>query len=82
MLNKLTLQSCFKNARGTNSPYVFVRIEAEGIEELIVIPQRSFDEKERFYLNAYNDDLTHVMNKDVKITEISYGDERLIPNLI
>jgi len=82
MLNKHTLQYCFDQARKTASSYVFVRIDAEGIEELIVIPQRSFDEKEKFYLNAYSDDLTHVINKDVKITEVSYGDERLIPRLI
>jgi hypothetical protein len=81
-LTKKHLQSNFAKARETNSPYVFVRLKAEGVSEVIVVPKKSFDAKEQFYLNAYGDDLTHVMNKNVIITGLSYGDSDQIPNII
>ena len=59
-----------------------MKIEAEGIEELIVIPKQSFEAKEQFYMSAYNEDLIHVMNKNVRITEVGYGNENHLPNFI
>ena len=72
-LTKQHLKNNFTKAKETNSPFVFVVIVAEGVEEVIVIPQRSFEAKEEFYLNAYGDDLTHVMNKNVYIRGLSFG---------
>ncbi|MER2057251.1 MAG: hypothetical protein ABS902_06075 [Priestia megaterium] len=81
-LTKQHLQNNFAKARETNSPYVFVCIKAEGVSEVIVIPKKSFDAKEQFYMNAYSEDLTHVMNNNVMITGLSYGDADQIPNII
>ncbi|UTI41114.1 hypothetical protein [Niallia sp. RD1] len=82
ILTKQHLQNNFAKARETNSPYVFVGIKAEGVSEVIVIPKKSFDAKEQFYMNAYSEDLTHVMNNNVMITGLSYGDADQIPNII
>ena len=72
----------FNQAEVKGYPYVFVKIEAEGIEELIVIPKQSFEAKEKFYLNAYDDELTHVMNKNVKITNLGFGNKEHLSNFI
>lgn len=81
-LNKKDLLRVFDEATDRDYPYVFVKVEAEGIEELIIIPRRSFEAKKDFYTNAYNDDLTHVMNKNVKLTDLGYGNELEISNFI
>lgn len=81
-LKKQQLKTMFSRAKETDSPYVFVGIKAEGVSELIVIPKQSFEAKEKFYLGAYSEDLTHVMNKNVMITGLSYGDADQIPNII
>ena len=67
MLNKEMLKDIFTTARKENLPFVVVGIEAEGTKEAIVVPAESFDAKEAFYMNAYSDDLVHVMNSKVKI---------------
>lgn len=72
---KTRIPEAFETARIEKQPYVFVKIDAEGIEEVIVIPEKSFDAKEKFYLNAYDDNLAHVMNKNVKIIQIGYGNK-------
>jgi len=81
-LTKKHLQENFRKAREVDSPYVFIGINADGIDELIVIPKRSFDAKEKFYLDAYSDDLTHVMNKNVYIRDLSYREAKEIENII
>lgn len=73
-MDKQDLVSVFSKAREDNSPFVFVGIDAEGVREVIVIPKYSFDAKEKFYLNAYNDELVHVMNSKVSICSLSYGE--------
>jgi len=82
MPTKKDLLTTFARAKETNSPYVFVRINAEGVAELIVIPERSFKAKEKFYRGAYNNDLTHVMNKNVVITNFSCGEIDKVSNII
>jgi len=81
-LAKETLKQVFNDAREAGEPYVFVSIKAEGVDEVIVIPKQSFDDKEYFYLNAYDDDLKHVMNKNVYVSRICTGDETRLPNII
>jgi len=81
-LTKATLKRAFEEARRMNMPYVFVVIRAEGVDEAIVIPERSFDDKEEFYMNAYNEDLSHVMNKNVYIRGLSFGRENELPRII
>lgn len=74
-VKKDSLIKAFEEARLMNYPYVFVKIEAEGIVEYIAVPEQSFVAKEKFYSKAYNDDLVHVMNSNVKIQEVGYGTE-------
>lgn len=73
-MNKRVLINMFALAREKKFPYVFVGIEAEGIKEIIAVPEESFDAKEKFYLNAYSDDLVHVMNSNVRIVNVVTGD--------
>lgn len=81
-LTKEHLQNTFNTARENGVDYVFVAIIAEGVEEVIVIPKESFDAKEKFYLGAYSEELTHVMNKNVKIRGLSYGSCYELENII
>lgn len=62
----------FEKAQG-DSDYAFVILEvlAEGIREFIVIPRESFEDKLAFYKRSYTDELIHVMNKNVSITNVA-----------
>lgn len=81
-LTKATLKRTFEEARRMNMPYVFVVIRAEGVDEVIVIPERSFDAKEKFYMSAYDEELTHVMNNNVCIRGLSFGRENELSRVI
>lgn len=72
-LTKEMLNEQFDKARTENSKFVFIGVEAEGVQETIAIPQRSFDEKQAFYQRSYTNDLVHVMNKNVFIRGLSRG---------
>ena len=73
-LTKEGLQATFSSARHTGAPYVFVSIRAEGVDEVIAIPRKSFAAKEAFYMKAYTDDLVHCMNERVYVRGLGYGD--------
>lgn len=81
-LTKEALFQTFDKARETDSSFVFVEVSAVGTDEIIVIPQKSFDAKEQFYDKAYNDELVHVMNSKVSIRGISYGEAAQLNNII
>lgn len=81
-LTKQNLINTFEGARNNCAPFVFVGIEAEGIKEVIAVPEESFNAKEKFYLNAYTDELVHVMNSKVRIIGLTYGDAQSIHDLI
>lgn len=72
-LSKENLINTFTGAREDGSSFVFVAIEAEGTKEVIAIPLESFDAKEKFYVNAYSDELVHVMNSKVRIIGLTHG---------
>lgn len=82
MLKKENLNIAFNTAIKENAKFVFVGIDVEGTEEIISIPNKSFLAKIDFYNNAYSDDLTHVMNKNVKIFGITHGDESNLSDLL
>lgn len=82
MLTKQNLIKTFNGAREYDAPFVFVGIEAEGIKEVITVPAVSFDAKEQFYINAYSDELVHVMNSKVRVFGLTYGDESALLELI
>lgn len=73
-LTKQDLINVFSVAREKKLPFVFVSIEAEGIKEVIAVPSESFVAKEKFYNKAYSDELVHVMNSKVRITNIIAGE--------
>ncbi len=81
-LTKEALFHTFDKARETESSFVFVGVCAEGTDEVIVIPQKSFDAKEEFYDKAYNNELVHVMNSKVFIRGVSYGEATELNNII
>lgn len=81
-MNKAALLEAFDRAISNNYPYVFVVIKAEGIKECIVVPKESFDDKKKFYMSAYDDELTHVMNSNVKITNVGYGDKKHLADFV
>lgn len=81
-MNKADFINMFESAKEYKSTCVFVEITAEGIKEVIVIPRESFDDKQNFYSNAYDDELVHVMNKNVKITSFSHGNIKDLDNHI
>ena len=55
---------------------LFVEVTIPGQEETEVIVNcpSSVDNKLKYYLEMYNDDLTSKRNKDIKIVQISAGD--------
>lgn len=55
---------------------LFVEVTIPGQEETEVIVNRpsSVDNKVKYYLETYNDDLTHKHNPEIKIIQISAGD--------
>ncbi|MEK5334345.1 MULTISPECIES: hypothetical protein [unclassified Lysinibacillus] len=81
-LTKQNLINTFKAAREEEASFVFVGIEAEGIKEAIAVPTISFDAKEQFYMNAYSDELVHVMNSKVRIFGLSFGSATAIHDII
>lgn len=80
-LTKKDLNIQFHKAVKENSDYVFIGIEAEGVQETICIPSRSFDDKLEFYERSYTDELIHVMNKNVFIRGLSRGSSEQLDNI-
>lgn len=80
-LTKEVLNEQFDKAKADGSKFVFIGIEAEGLQETIAIPQRSFDEKQAFYERSYTDELVHVMNKNVFIRGLSRGGSEQLDNI-
>ncbi|MEK4715353.1 hypothetical protein [Sporosarcina sp. FSL K6-5500] len=81
-LTKEDLINTFKSAREEDASFIFVGIEAEGVKEAIAVPLFSFDAKEQFYMNAYSDELVHVMNSKVRIFGLSFGGATAIHDII
>lgn len=82
MILKASLNHVFNQARVDNHPFVFVELSTPAGREVIVIPSDSFDAKEKFYMDAYNDKLVHVMNEKVYIKGLSFGDSSELDHII
>lgn len=54
---------------------------AEDVKEVICIPHFSLEDKINFYDNTYDENLKHVMNKDVYITNVLHGDTDILNNI-
>lgn len=81
-MDKQALVNCFANAREKGCTFVFVVINAEGTDEVVAVPKQSFDEKEAFYLKAYDYNLHHVMNSKVYIRGLSFGEAEELNRLV
>lgn len=75
MLDKQDLINMAELAKAKNICF-FIEVTIPGQEETEVIVNRpsSVDNKLKYYLEMYNDDLTSKRNKDIKIVQISAGD--------
>lgn len=82
MAKKENLNLAFEDAKSSQARFIFIGINADGVVEVIAIPNRSFEKKQEFYNNAYSDELVHVMNKSVSIFDFTYGDEEALSQLI
>lgn len=82
MTNKENLNLAFDEAIASKARFIFVGVNADGVEEVIAIPNRSLEKKKEFYNNAYSDDLVHVMNKNVRIFGFTHGEEEALNQLI
>ena len=75
---KLTKQDLIDTAEIAKRENIclFIEVTIPGQEETEVIVNRpsSVDNKLKYYLEMYNDDLTSKRNKDIKIVQISAGD--------
>ena len=75
---KLTKQDLIDTAEIAKKENIclFIEVTIPGQEETEVIVNRpsSVDNKLKYYLEMYNDDLTSKRNKDIKIVQISAGD--------
>lgn len=80
-MKKSSLIKTFDNAILEKSKFVFVFLIAEDVKEVICIPHFSLEDKIIFYENAYDEDLKHVMNKDVFITNVLHGDSDVLNNI-
>ena len=80
-LTQQHLENTFKAAREKGAAFVFIAVVAEGVEEIITIPQHSFDAKEALYKRAYNNELVHCMNSAVYIRGLSYGEATELLNI-
>ena len=80
-LTKEHLREQFHKAASEEADFVFIGIEAEGVQETICIPQRSFKEKLEFYERSYTNSLVHVMNKNVFIRGVSRGGSDQLDNI-
>ncbi len=81
-MDKNTLKHVFDQARKHDHPFVFVELKTPAGREVIVIPSDSFDAKEKFYNDAYNENLVHVMNEKVYINGLSFGDSSELDHII
>ena len=70
------LINCFESAIKNNALYVGVKVAMCGFEEneIIINPRANFEQKLKYYINAYNDDLTLKNAPDkVEIVGFTYG---------
>lgn len=69
------LENCFKSAKDLKQKYVGVKISMRGFKkpEIIINEYDNFDEKLKYYKNAYNEDLVLKSFNGIKIVGFTYG---------
>ena len=77
-MNKSALKEVFTNAKAVGARYIGVKVKAAGSSqpEIIINPKENFDEKLKYYMSAYDDDLILIPAKgkrDIRITGIAQG---------
>ena len=69
------LKTCFQAAILENAKYIGVKIEMKDFPkpEIIINERENFDKKIKYYISAYNDDLTLKTFNGIKIVGFTYG---------
>lgn len=70
------LTYAFDRAKKIGANYVGLMIQLPHAKEpeFIINPRVNFDEKLKYYLKNYDEELRHIHDKEVKIIGITYGD--------
>lgn len=76
MLSMNNLREVFELADKGDASYVFIEINACGVQEVIVIPKESRESKLRYYEETYDNELNHKHSSEVSIIGFSYGEAR------
>jgi hypothetical protein len=69
------LQNCFKNALEDNAPYIGVAVRIPNITgvEVIINKTSNFEEKLKYYQEAYDEKLRLKANPKIEIVGFTYG---------
>ena len=88
-MNKDIFKKVFNEGKTKFRDYMIVRIETEGNPdpEYIINPSGNFDQKYRYYMEAYNDDMELIKAKEngklIKITHMrTFNSLHIIPTII
>lgn len=75
MLTMEDLKSCFQEATLMNAKYIGVKIDMYNCPnpEIIINPCENFTNKIKYYIEAYNDDLTLKAFNKIKIVNFTYA---------
>lgn len=74
-MNKSVLKALFINAKSVGARYIGIRSIQMGIKqpEFHITQRENFDKMFEYFMKAYDDDLIHKNNRDIKITGIAQG---------
>lgn len=74
----------FKEARASNSKFIFVGTKTEGSENVMVttISADSFNEKEKFYNHSYSYNLVNVKYSGIRIFGWTHGGATAVHDLL
>lgn len=76
VLTKNALMICFDVAKDTKAKYIGVAIETRGSDgyEVIINPRCNFEAKQKYYRDAYNEQLVLLSYDGICIKGFCYGD--------
>jgi hypothetical protein len=75
MLTMKMLENCFQGAKEQNAKYVGIVVTIPNAEEreVIINAAANFDEKLKYYQQAYDEHLNHKHVKGIQIVGFTYG---------
>lgn len=72
-MNKKGFLNMFKLAEVYNIDYIGVKIVCFGKPEVIIFPNKNFEQKYKYYNESYNEKLVSINNSNIYIESIAYG---------